>query len=94
MIKTIDDLRNFDTKALIDSGCELLAIDKKWAIDQQLNLKQLPNPIQVYNANNSENTAGMATHYFSGRMKIGNHEETFDAIITNLEKEYPIFLGI
>ena len=93
-IKTIDDLRNFDTKALIDSGCELLAIDKKWANEKQLNLKPLPNPIRVYNADNSENTAGMATHYFSGRMKIGNHEETFDAIVTNLERDYPIFLGI
>jgi predicted aspartyl protease len=81
-------------KALVDSGCEGVAMDRKWAHENGLNLQKIKIPIRMLNADGTESKSGKATHYFKGRMKTGDHVETFDAVITDLEKEHPIFLGM
>ena len=77
------------TKALVDTGCEGVAIDRKWAEEQGLNTRKLKAPIKMLNADGTESKGGKATHYFQGRMKLGQHIETIDAVITDLEKETP-----
>lgn len=81
-------------RALIDSGCEGVAIDREWAEQTKLNLQRLHTPIRITNADGTDSKGGRATHYFKGRMRTGDHIETIDAVVTDLEKQHPIFLGM
>ena len=72
--------------ALLDSGTTGCFIDKSWALERQIELKPLKNPIPVLNVNGTRNQAGDITHFVSVIIKIGKHAEKLWCAVTCLGK--------
>ena len=49
-------------EALLDSGANVIFIDKKWARDKNIPLTLLRNPIPVFNVDGTKNSARNITH--------------------------------
>ena len=49
-------------EALLDSGANIIFIDKKWARDKNIPLTPLRNPIPVFNVDGTKNSARNITH--------------------------------
>ena len=78
--------------ALLASGATGCFIDKGWALEQQIELKPLKNPILVLNVDGMRNQAGDITHFVSIIIKIGKHAEKLWCAVTYLGKT-PLILG-
>ena len=78
--------------ALLDSGATGCSIDKSWALERQIELKPLKNPIPVLNVDGTRNQAGNITHFVSVIIKIGRHAEKLWCAVTCLGKT-PLILG-
>ena len=77
---------------LLDSGATGCFIDKSWALERQIELKPLKNPIPVLNVDGTRNQAGDITHFVSVIIKIGKHAEKLWCAVTCLGKT-PLILG-
>ena len=49
-------------EALLDSGANIIFIDKKWTKDKNIPLTLLRNPIPVFNVDGTKNSARNITH--------------------------------
>ena len=78
--------------ALLDSGATGCFIDKSWALERQIELKPLKNPIPVLNIDGTRNQAGDITHFVSIIIKIGRHAEKLWCAVTCLGKT-PLILN-
>ena len=72
--------------ALLDSGATGCFIDKSWALERQIELKPLKNPIPMLNVDGTRNQAGDITHFVSLIIKIGRHAEKLWCAVTCLGK--------
>ena len=93
-LQTLDDLRSFSIGAtLVDSGVtDVGVIDAKYVADHQINTYPVAKPIIPANADGSLNAEGAIKHFVPFRMKVGNHEETINLLVTKLSSNH-VFLG-
>ena len=49
-------------EAFLDSGANIIFIDRKWARDKNIPLTLLQNPIPMFNVDGTKNSAGNITH--------------------------------
>ena len=90
-VLTVDDRRTFAAKALIDSGCTGCNVDSDFVKRNQFNVRKLPRPIPVYNADGTLNEQ-QVSEIITLEMKIGDHNEQLDFGVTKL-RGYDIFIG-
>ena len=57
-------------EALLDSGANIIFIDKKWAKDKNIPLTLLQNPIPVFNVDGTKNSADIIIDYHGHREKV------------------------
>jgi hypothetical protein len=89
-----DNGKTVDAKALIDSGCDTSSVDRKWVAEKNLDTLPLPEVIKVQNADGSPNANGPSVNSLPGTLRIGEHMEEVNLMVTDLPKQYPIFLGL
>ena len=85
------DVNGQQTRALIDSGCTISAIDADYAKERGFALEPLTEAIPVRNADGSMNTGGTITHSVTVSLTIDDHTEDIRLLVTKLTT--PIFLG-
>ena len=73
-------------QALLDSGANVIFIDRKWVVAQGLKQKPLRRPIPVYNVDGTKNSAGEITHYVDVIIRYEGHQEQAMAEVTDLGK--------
>ena len=78
------------TEALLDSGANIIFIDRKWARDKNITLTLLQNPISMFNVDGTKNSAGNLTHLANIIIDYQGHSEKITAKITDLEKNQVI----
>ena len=91
-LSTLDDERDFRVDALLDSGCTGSSIDAGFVERNKINVRKLPRPIPVYNADGSLNKGGPIAEYVDLRVKIQDHVERMSFAVTNLGKT-DVFIG-
>ncbi|KAI0325775.1 hypothetical protein GY45DRAFT_1260284, partial [Cubamyces sp. BRFM 1775] len=84
--------RSFDTIALLDTGSTASCMHKDFAIRHAIDLQNLENPIEVYNADGTVNAGGRITQRAEVVVQIGDHKERMSFLITDLGKS-DVFLG-
>ena len=72
---TYDTRQNHWTKALIDSGCTISAIDKDFVTQKRINTFPVKNPMPVYNADGIRNGNGDITEAVELHLEINGHKE-------------------
>jgi transposase InsO family protein/predicted aspartyl protease len=85
-LHTLDDRREFQMDALLDSGATGCYIDDGFVKAKGLNLETLPHAIPVYNADGSRNEAGPIRTVVKLRLQIDGHAEIFSFAVTNTGK--------
>ena len=75
VVVTTEDGQSFSLSALLDSGCTHSVFSCSFTKKAQMTLKPLPVPRQSYNADGTENTAGVITHYVTLHLDVNNHSE-------------------
>ena len=78
------------TEALLDSGANVIFIDKKWARDKNIPLTLLRNPIPVFNVDGTKNSAGNITHSADIIIDYQGHREKVTAEVMDLGKNQVI----
>jgi hypothetical protein len=89
-----DNRKTVDAKALVDSGCDTSSVDRKWVAQKGLDTLLLPEVIKVRNADGSPNAHGPSDKSLPGTLRIGEHTEEVNLMVTDLPEQYPIFLGL
>jgi hypothetical protein len=89
---TTEEGQTFSLSALLDCGCTHSVFSRSFAIKAQMTLKPLPVERRSYNANGSENTAGVITHYVTLRLDINDHSELHHFYVIDLVN-HDLFLG-
>ena len=92
VVVTTEDGQSFPLSALLDSGCTHSVFSRSFAHKAQMTLKPLPVPRQSYNADGSENTAGVITHYVTLRLDVQDHSELRHFYVIDLVNQ-DLFLG-
>ncbi len=92
IITTLDTEESFDTMALIDTGCMTSAISKQFVEENKINTTKLPRAITAVNADGTPNQGGPITDMVILKMRIHDHEETFELAVVNIGKK-DVFLG-
>ena len=72
------------TKALLDSGANVIFIDRKWAEEKGLPKHLLHHPISMYNIDRMKNSAGQITHCTDVTITYQGHKEQVTVEITDL----------
>ena len=72
------------TKALLDSGANIIFIDRKWVEEKGLPKRPLCHPISVYNIDGTKNSAGQITHCMDITIMYQGHKEQVTMEITDL----------
>ena len=72
------------TKALLDSGANILFIDRKWMEEKGLPRQPLYHPIAVYNVNGTKNSTGQITHCTDVTITYQGDKEQVTVEITDL----------
>ena len=72
------------TKALLDSGANIIFIDRKWAEEKGLPKRSLCHPISVYNIDGTKNSTGQITHCTDVTITYQEHKEQVTVEITDL----------
>ena len=85
-LRTKDTGRMYDEKALLDCGATGQFMDKKFAIGNNIAMRQLPAPIQVYNVDGTLNIGGSITHEATLTMIHKGHKEDVTFEICDLGK--------
>jgi predicted aspartyl protease len=62
-LQMVDDGWMFSIKALLDSGCTGLAINKKFVEKHGISTKKVARPIPIYNMDGTRNKAGSIREY-------------------------------
>ena len=83
----------YEADALLDSGATGSCVNKDYVEAQGLQIKKLPLPLPVYNADGTLNEGGAIEGFVEVRMLIGDHAERIELAVTNLGKT-DIFLGL
>jgi hypothetical protein len=92
VVVTTEDGQSFSLSALLDSGRTHSVFSRSFAAKAQMTLKPLPVPRQSYNADGSENTARVITHYVTLRLDVNNHSELRHFYVIDLMNQ-DILLG-
>ena len=92
VVVTTEDGQSFPLSALLDSGCTHSVFSRSFAHKAQMTLKPLPVPRQLYNADGSENTAGVITHYVTLHLDVKDHSELRHFYVIDLVNQ-DLFLG-
>ena len=74
-LHTKDTGHMYDEKALLDCGATEQFMDKKFAIGNNIAMRQLPAPIRVYNVDGTLNIGGSITHEATLTMIHKGHKE-------------------
>jgi len=77
-------------KALVDSGCTHIRIDKQLVKEEKIKTKLLNFSFEVFNADDIKN--GEVTRIASLEVKINGHKKQIDAAVTDLNG-MDMFLG-
>ena len=72
------------TKALLNSGANIIFIDRKWAEEKGLPKWLLCHPISMYNIDGTKNSTGQITHCTDVTIMYQGHKEQVTAEITDL----------
>ena len=72
------------TKALLDSGANLIFIDRKWVEEKGFPRWPLCYPISMYNVDGTKNSAGQITHCTDVTITYQGHKEQVTMEITDL----------
>ena len=72
------------TSALLDSGANIIFIDRKWVEGKGLPKRPLRHPISVYNVDGTKNSAGQITHCTNITITYQGHKEQVTMEITDL----------
>ena len=91
-IQRTDTGEQISMKALLDSGCTRSCIDEAFVDKHDIETRELPKPIPVYNADGTPNANGMVTRMVQLRFTIGSHSELINFAVSTLDKN-DIFLG-
>ena len=70
------------TNTLLDSGANIIFIDRKWA--EEKGLPKWLHPISMYNVDRTKNSAGQITHCTDVTIMYQGHKEQVTAEITDL----------
>ena len=92
-LQMVDDRWLFATKALLDSGCTGLAMNKKFVEKHSISTKKVARPIPIYNADGTRNEAGSIREYVEIRMVIQDHVERIQLAVTNTRNS-DLFMGL
>ena len=84
--------RAVEVTGLLDSGSTGSCVHRDFVKRHGLEMRALPNAIDVYNADGSTNSGGRITHYVRLPIQIGDHRETMTFLVTDLGKS-DVFLG-
>ena len=79
-------------EALLDSGANIIFIDKKWARDKNIPLTLLRNPIPMFNVDGTKNSARNIMHSADIVIDYQGHCEKVTAEVTDLG-ENQVILG-
>lgn len=83
-IKTLEGIRSFTTKALIDSGCTGSAMNCSFVAEHKILTHDMAAPIPVYNVDGTMNQAGAITAYTEVCIIIRDYAEHIDLAVTDL----------
>ena len=83
---------SFETTVLINSGCTSSSISKRFVQENKINTIKLPRAITVVNADGTTNAGRKITEMVKIKMKIQDHEETFELAVTDIGRR-DIFIG-
>ena len=87
-----NDSREFHVMTLLDSRCTGSSIDCAFVLEQGVNTHKLPQPIPVYNADSTHNSASQIEEFVLIELKVQDHLEQITLMVTNLGTN-TIFLG-
>jgi len=86
-----DTLEEYPILALLDSGATVSSISQKFVNTHRIPTTPLERAQRVYNADGTPNQNGPITEYATVQMRIGQHEEIIDLVVSNISSD--IFLG-
>jgi hypothetical protein len=89
-LETLDTEENFDTTALIDSGCMTTSISDRFVRENKINTIKLPRAITVLNADGTINRK--ITDMVRIKIRIQDHEEILELAVSNIGKK-DVFIG-
>jgi hypothetical protein len=69
LMKALDTREEYMARALLDMGCDMLAINKHFMEKHRINAIPILRPVRVQNVDRIENTMGKITHYVLLLMK-------------------------
>jgi len=82
--------KKLKVKALVDSGCTHIGIDKQLVKDKRIQTRPINFSFEVFNADGTKN--GEVTKVAPLEVEINGHKETLDAAVTDLDGT-DMFLG-
>ena len=82
--------KNLKVKALVDSRCTHMRIDKQLVKDKRIQTKPIDFSFKVFNADGTKN--GKVTKVAPLEIKINGHKETLEVAVTDLDGT-DMFLG-
>lgn len=80
-------------EALIDSGCTHTCIAKRTVIRENLPMKKLKHPYNVFNADGTINKDGKVSETVDLEVEVGGHKENVEARVVQLEDWAEMFMG-
>ena len=91
-LESLETLKKFPVKALLDSGATDNFIDQKLVDKYNLDEIKLEKPIPVFQSDGKKNSAGDLTGFVDLRMKFQDHAEQTRFFVTTLGS-HDVFLG-
>jgi len=82
--------KNLKVKALVDSGCTHMGIDKQLVKDKRIQTKKINFSFEVFNADGTKNRK--VTKVAPLEVEINDHKETLEAAVMDLDG-IDMFLG-
>ena len=76
--------KKLEVKALVDSGCTHIGIDKQLVKDRRIQTKKIDFSFEVSNADRTKN--GEVTKVVPLEVEINGHKETLEAAVTDLDR--------
>ncbi|KAI0365431.1 hypothetical protein BV20DRAFT_905807, partial [Pilatotrama ljubarskyi] len=73
-----------DLVGLVDTGCTGSCVHRDLVRRANLTMHPFEQPIAVYNADGSPNVGGSITHYVTLWLRIGDHRERLQFLVTDL----------
>ncbi|RDX44830.1 hypothetical protein K466DRAFT_463433, partial [Polyporus arcularius HHB13444] len=73
-----------DLVGLVDTGCTGSCVHRDLVRRAKLTMHAFEKPIQVYNADGSPNVGGHITHYVNLWVRVGDHRERMQFLVTDL----------